>query len=105
VVCFPLRYAISPQTVNHLISEVALSHAVLSEKLSRANLRDSVLRCVSKCAANVLIHVVEYETKLARGEFASFCDVFEFTTFSRADLSHAILQCVVMRHILSLLMM
>ena len=51
---------------------------------------------MSKCAANVLIHPVECETKLARNEFASFCDVFEFAKLARADLSHTVLQCVAM---------
>ena len=97
VICIICSCSVLVSGTNHDASEVMSTLLAVSRKLSRANLRHSVWRCIQNCVNSEAIRDVESETKFATSEFATFNDFFKFAKITTSDFEHALLQSVLIR--------
>ena len=101
VICIICSCSVLVSGTNHDASEVMSTLLAVSRKLSRANLRHSVWRCIQNCVNGKAIRDVESETKFGTSEFATCNDFFKFTKITTSDFEHAVLQSVLIRLILA----
>ena len=101
VICIICSCSVLVSGTNHDASEVMSTLLAVSRKLSRANLRHSVWRCIPNCVNSEAIRDVESETKFATSEFATFNHFFKFAKITTSDFEHALLHRVLIRRVMA----
>ena len=101
VICIICSCSVLVSSTNHDVPEVMSTLLAVSRKLSLANLRHSVWRCIQNCVNSEAIRDVESETKFVTSEFATFNDFFKFAKITTSDFEHALLHRVLTRLILA----
>ena len=101
VICIIYSCSVLVSDTNHDASEVMSTLLAVSRKLSQANLRHSVWRCMQNCVNSEAIRDVESEPNFATSKFATLNDFFKFVKITTSDFEHALLHRVLIRLILA----